>query len=192
MHPYTDQRFAALAQHNVTNQPLVESQRARTITDSHTALDVSGINVGDHGHSCCRHGCCRNYVAISDVLFLRRDHQFINGHVLDCICGYKVNRITGLTTCHVGYIPEFYIQATDRSYRMCRHDANRGRSGNKHGMVCGKIIIDCPLINGKNCHWQPIIIQDNDAQYPKIMVGIDLQAVEDYHAQQRALEDNEL
>jgi hypothetical protein len=80
----------------------------------------------------------------------------------------------------------------DYDYRTCRYDANHGRLGDKHGIVRGKIIADRPLIHGENCHWQPIIIQDNDAQYPKIMVGIDLQAIEDYQAQQHAPEDNKL
>jgi hypothetical protein len=134
MHPYTDQCIAALSHQNA----LVEPLQIHTILDSHTALDVCGLSVSDHGRNCCCHRCCGNYVAISDGLVLRIDSQFINGNVSNCIQVYKVDRSTSLATCHVGYIAEYYFQAIDRSYfnhiylyvdydyRACQYNANCG------------------------------------------------------------------
>jgi hypothetical protein len=117
-----------------------------------TVLNMSGIDMPDLGRSCSKHPCCGNVVGTGDILFLPSCRQSIIGVDKHVVKVFKVNPITGLAGCHVGYLPGRYLALhyievfnkvylhVKKDYRSNKLKMNRNKSIRNHGLVSGHII----------------------------------------------------
>jgi hypothetical protein len=93
---------------NLINEPCDHILLTRTV------LDIRDLSESDHGRACKHHGTCGHFVQLKDVLYCKNELQDINGELSDVVKVYKVNVLTGLAACHVGYIPERYFFLSSR------------------------------------------------------------------------------
>jgi hypothetical protein len=165
-----------MTQNNDTNVALVHNEideLTDRILSKEIVLDINGLETSDHGRSCIWHGTCGHFAQLKDVLFCKNVLQEINGEICDVVMVFKVNILTGLASCHVGYVPDRYFHLSSRAafnglylvvdldYRINYFKSNRFYSHQYRGVVHAKIIKGHPLVNGCDCtNGQPIMITE--------------------------------
>jgi hypothetical protein len=82
-----------------------------------TVLEVCGVDLNGNGRSCnAPHICCGNHVNHGDIVYLKTDLQTNNdGEIEDVVKVFKVDCNSGLSTCHVGCLPNRFLALHDKS-----------------------------------------------------------------------------
>jgi hypothetical protein len=147
----------------------------------HTVLEVCGVDFSDNGRSCDAHVCCGNHMNHGDIIYLQRAVQTNDDSVVeDVVKAFKVERRSGLSTCHIGYLPTRFLALhdigifdgvylyVDKDYGIANSCIDTHKSYQMGGLLWSQIIIDRNMIVGHNCtNGDIMVIEDNGSDYPK-------------------------
>jgi hypothetical protein len=159
-----------------------------------TVLEVCGVDFSDNGRSCDAHVCCGTHENHCDIIYLQHAVPTNDdGVVEDVVKAFKVDRRSGLSTCHISYLPTRFLALhdigifdgvylyVDKEYRIANSCIDTHKLYQMGGLLRSQIIIDRNMIVGHNCNsGDLIVIEDNlylaCVNYPP-MQKVPLQAI---------------
>jgi hypothetical protein len=107
------------------------------------AIDIVGLDKGDHGRSCCSHDACGFSVDVNDIIVLRDEVVEQDGVLEEVVKAFVVRE--GAPTCHVGFLPRRCLRAKDKylnkyytvvqDLRCSESVTDRRRSKEHYGIV---------------------------------------------------------
>jgi hypothetical protein len=86
------------------------------VTEPHRDLEIVGLHRNTNGRSCSIHECCGKYVTVGSLLRLVPCVVEIDGVSEEAI--KLVHVFGGSDTCHVAFIPRYFIPSIIRANRL--------------------------------------------------------------------------